>query len=107
MYNYKKKQLEITQLLRKLKMFDQELDIKLKEAFMKVSKMQQDSLPQDIMLRLYAYYKQASYGSMSNMKYSNLDVRDAFKLNAWMQVSHLSIEEAKKSYIDLVNEIVV
>ncbi|WP_309597692.1 acyl-CoA-binding protein [Flavobacterium oreochromis] len=78
-------------------MFDQELDTKFKEAFIKVSKMQQDSLPQDVMLRLYAYYKQASYGSMSNMNYNSLDVRDAFKLNAWMQVSNLSIEEAKKN----------
>lgn len=87
-------------------MSEKDLDILFREAFDKVSFMEQDSLPQDVMLRLYAYYKQASFGSVMSMNYSNLDVRDAFKLNAWMQVSHMSEEEAKRNYIDLVNEIV-
>ncbi|MDI9311354.1 MAG: acyl-CoA-binding protein [Limnohabitans sp.] len=82
-----------------------ELDIKFKEAFDVVSNMSQDSLPQDVMLMLYAYYKQASFGAAGSLNYANLDVRDAFKLNAWMQVSHLSEDEAKQNYIDLVNEI--
>jgi acyl-CoA-binding protein len=80
------------------------LDIKFKEAFEKVSNMEQDSLPQDTMLMLYAYYKQANFGGATSMN-SSLDVRDAFKLNAWLQVSHLSGDEAKQCYIDLVNEI--
>ncbi|PCI04868.1 MAG: FeS assembly SUF system protein [Flavobacteriaceae bacterium] len=32
------------------------------------------------------------------------DVKSAFKLNAWMQISNLSIDDAKKMYIRLVNE---
>lgn len=80
------------------------LDIKFKEAFERASNMEQDSLPQDTMLLLYAYYKQANFGGANSMN-STLDVRDAFKLNAWLQVSHLTSEEAKQCYIDLVNEI--
>lgn len=87
-------------------MTEKDLDTLFNEAFMKVSNMEQDSLPQDVMLRLYAYYKQANFGSVRSMNYSNLDVRDAFKLNAWLQVSHLTEEESKRQYIDLVNEII-
>jgi diazepam-binding inhibitor (GABA receptor modulator, acyl-CoA-binding protein) len=82
-----------------------ELDIKFNDAFIKASNMQQDSLPQDIMLMLYAYYKQATYGAIEGKYNSNLDIKNAFKLNAWLQISHLSQEEAKQCYIDLVNEI--
>jgi diazepam-binding inhibitor (GABA receptor modulator, acyl-CoA-binding protein) len=82
-----------------------DLDTQFKEAFKKVSNMEQDSLPQDIMLRLYAYNKQARFGGLSSINYSSLDVRDAFKLNAWMQVSHLTEDESKQCYIDLVNQI--
>lgn len=87
-------------------MTEKDLDTLFNEAFIKVSNMEQDSLPQDVMLRLYAYYKQANFGSVRSINYSNLDVRDAFKLNAWLQVSHLSEEESKRQYIDLVNEII-
>lgn len=86
-------------------MSEKELDIAFEEAFSKVSNMEQDSLPQDVMLRLYAYYKQATYGGMTPSSFGSLEVRDAFKINAWMQVSHLSIEESKRCYIELVNEI--
>lgn len=84
---------------------EEALDIKFKEAFERASNMVQDSLPQDTMLMLYAYYKQASFGGANSLNYANLDVRDAFKLNAWMQVSHLTENEAKVCYINLVNEI--
>lgn len=84
---------------------EKDLDTLFKEAFEKASNMEQDSLPQDVMLRIYAYYKQATFGSLSSINYSNLDVRDAFKNNAWLQVSHISENEAKRRYIDLINEI--
>ena len=86
-------------------MSEKDLDTLFKEAFEKASNMEQDSLPQDVMLRIYAYYKQATFGSLSSINYSNLDVRDAFKNNAWLQVSHISENEAKRRYIDLINEI--
>lgn len=86
-------------------MVEKDLDTLFKEAFEKASNMEQDSLPQDLMLRIYAYYKQATFGSLGSVNYSNLDVRDAFKNNAWMQISHISEEEAKRCYIDIINEI--
>ncbi|TGD58283.1 acyl-CoA-binding protein [Flavobacterium humi] len=86
-------------------MSEKDLDTLFKEAFEKASNMEQDSLPQDVMLRIYAYYKQATFGSLSSINYANQDVRDAFKNNAWLQVSHITEDEAKRHYIDLINEI--
>jgi acyl-CoA-binding protein len=34
------------------------------------------------------------------------DLRNAFKMNAWMQISHLSIEEAKEEYITMITDLV-
>jgi len=86
-------------------MSEKDLDIQFKEAFERASNMEQDSLPQDVMLRLYAFYKQATFGGFGSVNYSSQDVRDAFKTNAWLQVSNMSEEAAKKAYIALVNEI--
>lgn len=86
-------------------MSEKELDIQFKEAFEQASNMEQDSLPQDVMLRLYAYYKQATFGGFGSVNYSNQDVRDAFKTNAWLQVSGMNEEDAKMAYIELVNHI--
>jgi len=77
-----------------------DLDIRFAEAVEIASKMSQDSLPQDVQLRLYAYYKQATFGTLNSNLISNFDLRNAFKTNAWMQISHLSIDEAKELYIE-------
>jgi diazepam-binding inhibitor (GABA receptor modulator, acyl-CoA-binding protein) len=84
---------------------EKDLDTQFKEAFERASNMEQDSLPQDVMLRLYAYYKQATFGGFGSVNYSSQDVRDAFKTNAWLQVSNMSEEDSKIAYIKLVNEI--
>lgn len=81
-------------------MEDRELEIRFKEAVDIASKMSQSELPQDVQLRLYAYYKQATFGTANGMPNSNFDLRNAFKTNAWMQISHLSVEEAKELYIE-------
>lgn len=86
-------------------MSEKDLNTLFSEAFEKASNMEQDSLPPDVMLRLYAYYKQATFGSIGSVNYSNLDVRDAFKNNAWMQIRHISEDEAKRCYIDIINEV--
>jgi acyl-CoA-binding protein len=31
------------------------------------------------------------------------DLRNAFKTNAWIQISHLSVDEAKEQYIEIIN----
>jgi acyl-CoA-binding protein len=87
-------------------MSEKELEIRFQEAVEAASKMTQSSLPQDEQLRLYAYYKQATSGTIDYNNTANFDLRNAFKTNAWMQISHLSIEEAKELYIDAINDII-
>ncbi|WP_300567104.1 acyl-CoA-binding protein [Flavobacterium sp.] len=86
-------------------MVEKDLDTLFKEAVAIANTIAQSSLPQDVQLRCYAYYKQATFGSLGSVNYSNLDVRDAFKNNAWMQISHISEDEAKRLYIEIINEI--
>ncbi|MFL9831060.1 acyl-CoA-binding protein [Flavobacterium sp. ARAG 55.4] len=86
-------------------MTEKDLDTRFNEAVKKASKMTQASLPQDVQLRLYAFYKQATIGTMEIRQTSNFHLRDAFKINAWMQISHISAEEAKENYIAIINSL--
>ena len=86
-------------------MAEKELDIRFQEAVAIASKMSQASLPQDEQLRLYAYYKQATFGTINYNASSDFDLRNAFKTNAWMQISHLSVGEAKELYIEAIHAI--
>ncbi|HEX8577289.1 MAG TPA: acyl-CoA-binding protein [Flavobacterium sp.] len=87
-------------------MAKEDLDIRFKEAVAIASQMTQSSLPQDVQLRLYAYYKQATFGTPEASHNSIFDLRNAFKTNAWMQISHLSAEEAKELYIENINALI-
>lgn len=86
-------------------MDNKELDNRFQEAVEVASKMTQASLPQDVQLRLYAFYKQATFGSLSFNHSESYDLRNAFKTNAWFQISHLSMDEAKEQYIEIINSI--
>jgi acyl-CoA-binding protein len=86
-------------------MDEKELDIRFQEAVEIASKMSQSELPQDVQLRLYAYYKQSTFGTISYDHSSDFDLRNAFKTNAWMQISHLSVDEAKELYIEAIHAI--
>lgn len=83
-----------------------ELDKKFKEAFKKISETQK-SIPPDILLRLYAYYKQTKKEDSLSIKTDNTepDLRNAFKFNARIQLKGMSEEDAKKEYIQLANKI--
>lgn len=81
------------------------LDTQFQKAVEIASQMTQASLPQDVQLRLYAYYKQATFGTLNYNHSENFDLRNAFKTNAWIQISHLSIDEAKKEYIAIINSL--
>ena len=83
----------------------EDLDSRFKKAVEIASRMTQASLPQDVQLRLYAFYKQATFGTLSYNHTESYDLRNAFKTNAWIQVSHLSIEESKEQYIEIINSI--
>jgi len=85
---------------------EKDLDTRFAEAVEIADEMTQASLPQDVQLRLYAYYKQATSGSLDLQQTSNYHLRDAFKTNAWMQVSHLTSDEAKELYIEAILSLV-
>ena len=81
-------------------MTSEELDIEFNEAVERINNFT-EPFPADFLLRLYAYYKKASnnYGRPSSKK----PIINAFKTNALFQVKDVSQDEAKRIYIDLVN----
>lgn len=83
----------------------EQLDIAFQQAYQRASNTDIDMAP-DVKLRIYGYYKQATYGGHHHFKSEEEHglVR-AFKFNAWQQVRHLTKDEAKKAYIDLVNQL--
>lgn len=83
---------------------EEEIEIEFQKAYKKANRTRQ-KFPPDIMLMFYAYYKQATeHSRIYNPSGGNKDIRNAFKLNALLQVKGLSVLEAKKEYIDLVNK---
>lgn len=81
----------------------EDLDTRFNEAVEIASNMTQASLPQDVQLRLYAYFKQATFGTLNYNHSESANLRNAFKNNAWIQIRHLSVDEAKEEYIELIN----
>ena len=81
-------------------MNSKEIDKKFKEAVDRIN-AHTEPFPADYLLRLYAYYKKASndYGKPSSSK----EIINAFKTNALFQIKDISQDEAKKVYVDLVN----
>jgi acyl-CoA-binding protein len=86
-------------------MIEKDLDTRFAEAVEEASKMTQASLPQDVQLRLYAFYKQATFGTAKYSQSENFDLRNAFKSNAWLQISHFTSDEAKEHYIEIINSL--
>lgn len=86
-------------------MQEKDIDTLFQEAYEKASNMT-EALPQDVMLRIYAYYKQATSGTVHINYNQNFDLRNAFKMNAWMQVRHLTPDESKQLYIEIINSII-
>lgn len=80
-----------------------ETDLTFDEAY-KIASKTNIKLPPDVMLQFYAYYKQATKGTNYVEPSGNSELRNAFKLNAWFQLNHLSEKEAKIEYIKLVKK---
>lgn len=93
----------MSKLSQKNNNFSTDLDKEFEKAFSKISELSKALAP-DVMLKLYAYNKQASFGNNFSFN-SGLNVRSAFKFNAWMQLNGMSAEDAKKKYIKLTSEI--
>lgn len=80
------------------------LNIQLQEAYKKANSIEERLAP-DTMLKLYAYYKQATQGDTSLSSDSETDLRNGFKFNAWVQLRGMSVEDAKIAYINLVRNL--
>jgi acyl-CoA-binding protein len=87
-------------------MIEKDLDKQFLEAVEIASFMTQASLPQDVQLRLYAFYKHATFDKTKFTVTDNSDLRNAFKTNAWIQISHLTQDEAKQQYIELIHSLI-
>lgn len=84
-------------------MIYENLDEEFKDAYIKVSTTKV-KLPPDIMLQFYAYYKQATKGNRFTQPSGSVQLINAFKINAWFQVNHLTEKESKEEYIKLVHK---
>ena len=80
-----------------------EIDREFQNAYEKASKTSQ-KFPPDLMLKLYAYYKQATEHTSVYIPSGENDIKNAFKLNALLQIKDMNSLEAKKAYIQLVKE---
>jgi acyl-CoA-binding protein len=69
------------------------------EAFKKVSTATQD-FPPDVLLQFYALYKQATQKNTFSHNEGEHELVSAFKLNALLQVKHMTSDEAKEAYIE-------
>lgn len=72
------------------------------EAFKRVSEASQE-FPPDVLLKFYALYKQATQGQRFTSQDGEHELVSAFKMNAILQVKHLSADDAKEAYIKLAN----
>ncbi|MFT7252183.1 MAG: acyl-CoA-binding protein [Flavobacterium sp.] len=89
-------------------MSSEELNILFDEAFENANKIEKESVPPNMQLVLYGLYKHATSTRPSlNIEASQdaNDLKNAFKMNAWMQVNHLTIDDAKEQYINLINSL--
>lgn len=82
-----------------------DLDIKFNKAFEKISTLEKTIAP-DNLLKLYAYYKQATSGNNFLSNTTSSDLVNGFKFNAWKQLNGMPQEKAKKEYIKLAKIII-
>ncbi len=87
-------------------MTDEELDTNFKAAFAKASSEEQSEVPMELQLHLYAYYKRViDEPYVSNRSFEANDLRSGFKMNALIQVQQISKKEAKKRYVEIIENL--
>lgn len=82
-------------------MTSEELDKAFQEAVETINN-HAEPFPADILLRLYAYYKRATNNQHSPA--STRPLINAFKTNALFQTRGLTVDDAKRKYVQTVNE---
>jgi len=60
----------------------------------------------DVLLKLYALYKQVTEGDVSGERPGGFDFKGAAKYDAWEAQKGESKEDAARKYIDLVNSLI-
>ncbi len=59
----------------------------------------------DVLLKLYALYKQVTEGDVKGERPGGFDFKGAAKYDAWEEQKGKSKEDAAKEYIELVNSL--
>ncbi len=59
----------------------------------------------DVLLKLYAYYKQATAGDASGSRPGMTDFAGRAKYDAWARIKGTSKEQAMQSYVELVEKL--
>ena len=79
------------------------LDDRFNQAF-KIASAMTKQLPPDVMLHFYAFYKIATNDGSLHTPSGNSELRNGFKINALFQFNHLTRDDAKEKYIELVEK---
>lgn len=59
----------------------------------------------DVLLKLYALYKQATEGDVQGSRPGMMDFKGRAKFDAWAALEGQSAEEAMKAYVELVESL--
>ena len=73
-------------------------------AVARINELSKAPSPQ-VMLSLYAFYKQATQGDVQGKRPGILDTRARAKFDAWQKLKGMSPEEARQGYLDVVNSL--
>lgn len=71
----------------------------------KMSQTLKEKPSNDILLKLYALYKQTTEGDVTGERPGGFDFKGAAKFDAWSNLKGKLKEDAAKEYVALVNEL--
>ena len=69
------------------------------------SKLLPEKPSNDILLKIYSLYKQATQGDVSGEKPNGFDFINLAKYNAWESQKGKTSEESMQEYVDLINSL--
>jgi acyl-CoA-binding protein len=75
------------------------------EEAVKESKNLKEKPSNDVLLKLYALYKQATEGDVQGERPGGFDFKGAAKYDAWEKLKGKDSEEAKQEYMEFVKEL--
>ncbi len=81
------------------------MDINAFEEAVKKSKTLTERPSNDVLLKLYALYKQVTEGDVKGERPGGFDFKGAAKYDAWAEQKGTNKEDAAKEYINLVNSL--